>query len=426
MSFKKNLKYLWVFFFNIILILYLSELLLTIFVQPKIDMYLGMELLRYEKAKKMGVDFDKRSLYKAFFDEKKTTLNLSPKYRLSKYRLTQESTGGNQIQKLIKSRLSNNSILPLRGPINKKTLSCNEDGERKLINNDKNGFKNPNSIYEKKINIFLIGDSFAEGACLNEKQGVAGVLRNKFNINAANYGIAGAGPLLSLAVLKEYATHYKPNLVIYLYYEGNDMIDLGEEKKTFLIKYLNNYKQNLINKNVEIKKFLSKYEKFVYEIYNKEIKNSKEINNQDIELRIAENKKNQHLHKIKDFLELEKVKKLFFEKYFFNSRYSVDKELFTNVLSKMQSEVNTWNGEFIFIYLPTWSRYYQSYTPVNIFHKKKIEKIITSLNISYIDIVKEFNKSVNPINYYNLGIYGHYNADGYELVADSIFKNKTN
>ena len=41
-------------------------------------------------------------------------------------------------------------------------------------------------------------------------------------------------------------------------------------------------------------------------------------------------------------------------------------------------------------------------------------------------MVKEFNKNINPINYYNLGLYGHYNAEGYELVADSIFKNTTN
>ncbi len=52
--------------------------------QPKIDMYLGMELLRYEKAKKMGVDFDKRSLYKAFFDEKKNYFKLIAKIQTIK------------------------------------------------------------------------------------------------------------------------------------------------------------------------------------------------------------------------------------------------------------------------------------------------------------------------------------------------------
>ena len=42
-------------------------------------------------------------------------------------------------------------------------------------------------------------------------------IRNKFKINTANYGVAGSGPLLSLAVLKEYANYYKPDFVFYFF-----------------------------------------------------------------------------------------------------------------------------------------------------------------------------------------------------------------
>ena len=53
----------------------------------------------------------------------------------------------------------------------------------------------------------------------------------------------------------------------------------------------------------------------------------------------------------------------------------------------------------------------------------RIESIIKSLNISYIDIVQEFEKEEDPINFYPFGIRGHFTTDGYRLIAESIFKN---
>jgi len=53
----------------------------------------------------------------------------------------------------------------------------------------------------------------------------------------------------------------------------------------------------------------------------------------------------------------------------------------------------------------------------------RIESIIKSLNISYIDIVQEFEKEEDPINFYPFGIRGHFTIDGYRLIAESIFKN---
>ena len=64
-------KYSWVFLFNIILILYSSELLLTIFLHPQVNPYIDLDYLRYQKAKELGADFDKRTYHQAFFEEKK-------------------------------------------------------------------------------------------------------------------------------------------------------------------------------------------------------------------------------------------------------------------------------------------------------------------------------------------------------------------
>ena len=77
-------KYIWIGFFNILLILYSSELLLTIFLQPQVNSYIDLDYLRYQKAKELGSDFDKRTYYQAFSEEKKNEPTLSPRYSFTK------------------------------------------------------------------------------------------------------------------------------------------------------------------------------------------------------------------------------------------------------------------------------------------------------------------------------------------------------
>ena len=92
----------------------------------------------------------------------------------------------------------------------------------------------------------------------------------------------------------------------------------------------------------------------------------------------------------------------------------------------MKLETAGWNGKFVVVYLPDWNRFNQKYSFVKFFHKKKIESIIKSLNISYIDIVQEFEKEEEPMNFYPFGIRGHFTTEGYQLIAESIFENIIN
>ena len=71
LTIKYFLKYSWVILFNIILILYSSELVVTIFAKPQFNKYIDIDYLRYQRATELGVDFDKRTYYQAFFEEKK-------------------------------------------------------------------------------------------------------------------------------------------------------------------------------------------------------------------------------------------------------------------------------------------------------------------------------------------------------------------
>jgi len=58
----------------------------------------------------------------------------------------------------LKEARKKNQIIPFRGPINMPTLTCAEDLEYKISKNDKFGFKNPNEVYKKPIDLIIKKD----------------------------------------------------------------------------------------------------------------------------------------------------------------------------------------------------------------------------------------------------------------------------
>ena len=71
-----------------------------------------------------------------------------------------------------------NNILPLSGVSNIKTITCNENGYYAIYDSDRYGFNNPDGEWDKKnIEYFLIGDSFTDGACVNEPNDIGSILK---------------------------------------------------------------------------------------------------------------------------------------------------------------------------------------------------------------------------------------------------------
>ena len=53
-----------------------------------------------------------------------------------------------------------------------------------------------------------------------------------------NLGVSGDGPLTMLATLKEYVQFAKPRVVLWFFWEGNDLSDLQEREKFPLVDAL--------------------------------------------------------------------------------------------------------------------------------------------------------------------------------------------
>ena len=91
----------------------------------------------------------------------------------------------------------------------------------------------------------------------------------------------------------------------------------------------------------------------------------------------------------------------------------------------MKKITNEWNGELHFVYVPSWSRYNNKYSLVNYSYKKKIKNLVISNNIKFVDLVEVFEKQSkeDPINLYNLGLFGHFNEKGYKIISEIIIDN---
>ena len=124
---------------------------MTIFVNPQFNKYIDIDYSRYQRAKELGVDFDTRPSFQAFFEEKKKEPSLSPNYYFAQNHLTRGGHGDypsiqNFIQ-LVKSADASNSK-EIRMPISQAknlaftlgiTMARLEGDLEKLVKEDQSG-----------------------------------------------------------------------------------------------------------------------------------------------------------------------------------------------------------------------------------------------------------------------------------------------
>lgn len=102
--------------------------------------------------------------------------------------------------------------LPARGPGHSFELSY-----------DSRGFRNEREM--GKADIAVIGDSYIEAVETPSEQLVSTLLARSSGWTVANLGLSGYGPQQELAVLRRYAVPMRPKVVLWAFYEGNDLRD---------------------------------------------------------------------------------------------------------------------------------------------------------------------------------------------------------
>ena len=90
---------------------------------------------------------------------------------------------------------------------------------------DRYGFRNDVDL--ASADIVAIGDSFVEAAELPRAATLVAVLERRLGVTVANLGQSGYGPQQELVVLKRYGVPLSPKLVLWFFFGGNDLGDLG-------------------------------------------------------------------------------------------------------------------------------------------------------------------------------------------------------
>ena len=164
--------------------------------------------------------------------------------------------------------------MPLGTKPNSLNLLCNESGRWSKFYSDRYGFNNYDNIvpekniwdqYQKKPNILLVGDSYVQGACVDQKQNISSQLihlqnrehlmswskqghelhkylspqlkiqlSDKHVINLSN---SGTGSIAQLSMIAEYYYLINPKQIFWFYYEGNDLTDIKNEMKNKILNH---------------------------------------------------------------------------------------------------------------------------------------------------------------------------------------------
>ena len=376
-------------FSSILIGVYMIEIGISFLTKPTIT--------KAESAKIEGKPFDSRSRSEFIRSLGEKGIEAVPNFAPSKFAR-------------INYQLGKKSICPLGGISKTSTVGNNESGEYMTIKSDRYGFNNDDNIWDaKKISWMLVGDSFAFGQAVERGQDISSRINTLTNESSLTLGNNGNGPLAELGTIIEYGSTYKPTKLIWLYYEGNDLIeDLKIEKEipTFMNYLDSKFSQNLINRQSEIDHELKRF-----------------IEEKRSQLSIGKKQSNRKFLQRTEFIRLGNIRRLF-QRKFEAHKVEID-PIFSKILSRAKEQTKSWEGKFYFVYLPDFFRY--SSKGVNhetLFKRREVIELVESLNIPVIDIHElVFAKELEPLSLFPWKkTYAHYNPLGYEKIAKSIIK----
>jgi hypothetical protein len=94
--------------------------------------------------------------------------------------------------------------------------------------------------------------------------------------------------------------------------------------------------------------------------------------------------------------------------------------LFREILKQAKARVETWGGRLYFVYLPEWLRY--AHPSIASKDRAEVLMIVKSLGIPIVDIHPVFQGHGDPLALFPFRISGHYNEEGYRLVAKGVLR----
>jgi hypothetical protein len=388
---------------------------------------------RIQMANALGMSFDKRTRMEVVKDLRHEGMDAVPAVYPAQL-LSRQSDGTEKAS----TSINGLEILPLAGVADKLAVACNESGQYISYRSDEHGFNNPLHLWEKSgFDIVALGDSHVQIWCVPPEKNLVALIRNRYPATL-NLAMEGDGPVTELATLKEYARVAKPKLVLWFFYEGNDLNDLKWEPKTpILMRYLNGeFSQNLFMRQPEIDQTLNTFIDSPPPAESQLRTRTREMS----ELVTDTTELSQMLHDILTLSQLRQALGLVGARNHFAAQASGDSRgqahrgapdpsvvnrilLLQRTLAEAHKTVSEWGGELYVVYLPGLNRYLPGEVPDP--NREPILETIHRLGLPLIDIDESFRAQKEPWKLFPFGIQGHYTVEGNRLIAEQVLRSIT-
>ena len=382
-----------------VLALGVAEMILTAFGPPEFG---DLPALRAAAAKRAGVAFDERSTLQVLEELRSEGIDTHPPIKPYNFLQSPLTVAGRE-------------LLPLAGVAEVVTVfNANETGERFVYLSDEYGFHNPVGVHGVDADLVLLGDSFAQGVAVQSDQNLAALLRKEFP-RTVNLGMGASGPLIELAIFREYAEPLTPKTVLWLYYEANDLVDIATERQNeVLLSYLDgSTSQRLREVAGPLNHSLIAYSKKMVTDYKRSLSEAPAERTTWFEhLTLTETRR-----LLSSLTRSEKLGSLEGE----SSAASDELQLLVEVVSIAKERTEQWGGRFVFVYLPEFARFSKRWElGLGSAFRDPILAWTESEGIETIDLFPTFLSRPDPEKLFPFALPGHYNPEGYRLAADTI------
>ena len=371
--------------------LYLIEISLALF-QPK-D---GRSAKAMKIAAERGIPFDARSVTELFYDLRSAGLDAYPAIWPGSIIRTKGLEQG--------LPFDGERLLPLAGISGVPTILGNENGEFSIFDSDEHGFNNPQGLHKKgEVDMVLIGDSIAQGCCVKPGEDLGSLIRER-GLRALNLGYGFNGPLFELATLMGYARPLEPKLVLWLYFEGNDIVEMSQEAQISpsLMAYLEgDFFQGLAERQARIDRLLREWVEKC--LARGEIDQWGPEGKRSTLMRVLT------LSHLRDRIGIGGPQEP-----------SFDVDLFGKILKKANQEVLSWGGRLFFVFLPRRERLLEDADDGTSLHRDAVLRVVADLQIPTIDTLDKLRRQSDPMALFPFGLEPHYNRKGYEVISGAI------
>jgi hypothetical protein len=295
-------------------------------------------------------------------------------------------------------------ILPLGGISGSTTVTCNEGGQYPIYQSDEHGFNNPLGLWQAApLQIAVLGDSYTYGNCVAAEDTFVAHLRSRYPATL-NLGLGGVGPLIELAVLREYGSELRPRIVLWVLYEGNDLLELEEERHSdFLMAQLaGDPPQGLRGQQAVVDAALKSYVAAQLDTFSPPPEPFVQF------LRLSQLRQRlQGLWRPGGEVEA--------------PEQSHDFGLLRQVFAAARATTSSWGGELIIVYLPGRDRYFgpTGGAAANDLIRAGTIAAAKEIELPVLDLVPAFAARESPADLF-VNANSHLNEIGYRVVAQAI------